>query len=276
MNMPINEVGSTAFIVAHFRIIESQRAQPLFADPYAEWFVPAEMRAQAEHVAAILPEVVDMLRYRTRMFNDLAARAIAANCKQIVVLGCGFDMRSSILAVDGVKFFDVDQPAVLQYKHEMLRKNGMQPCASVACNYLDVDLPRELAKVGFDAGAPSMLIWEGNTMYLPRARIGGFLAQLCAQLHAFRIGFDYISPKVVRRETSVDGVNRLGEFFADKLGAPWVTGFDDIGELCADAPLKVVESGSMESNSARYAPEDAANFEKFAGLYSYALLEKKN
>ena len=34
----INEIGATAFVIASIRALEDEKPEPLFSDPYAEWF----------------------------------------------------------------------------------------------------------------------------------------------------------------------------------------------------------------------------------------------
>ena len=272
--MDINEVGLTAFVISYFRMLERERRHPLFEDPYAEWFVPEEMKEKARQFHEVLPEAGDMIRYRVCFFNDITKRAIRDGKKQIVLVGSGFDMRPVIFRTEGVTFYDVDQPAVLQYKHEVLAQHGVQPCPGMPCNYLEINLPEQLASVGFDPAKPTLFLWEGNTMYLPLELIYGFLRQLQQQVESFHIGFDYLTKKVINRTSGIEGVTRAADFFEHKLGAPWITGFDDLGVFERNTGLAVIESGGMENVGVQYAPEDAKNIAQFTDLYSYCVLAK--
>lgn len=268
----INEVGVTAFIIAYFRALEQKQPCQLFDDPYAEWFLPDEMREKAKQFHALIPEAGEMIRYRICYFHDFLRREIQNGVKQVVTIGAGFDMRPVIFDTEGVTFYEVDQPAVMQYKRQVLEQHGIPPCTGVLCNYLEVNLAEKLAETGFDLGAPSLFIWEGNTMYLPPERIYEFLKQLCEGVASFHISFDYLSPKVINRTGGIEGVTRAADFFEHNLGAPWITGFDDVAVFAKNTDLAIFESGEMVDIGKKYAPEEAQNMEKFRGLYFYCAL----
>jgi len=137
----INEVGATAFFIAGIREQEKDREHPLFKDPYAEWFVNDDIRAKVGQVFALLPEGMELVRYRSALFDDIIRREIERGMRQIVILGSGFDMRPHVFEDEGVRFCDVDQPAVLAFKGKVLEGHGMTPCAGIPCNYLEADLP---------------------------------------------------------------------------------------------------------------------------------------
>ena len=147
--------------------MEKEQEHKLFDDPYAAWFVNEEIGKKVQEQIEVFPPAKELVRYRVCAMSEIVERGIADGVKQIVSLGAGFDMRAHIFETQGVRFCDVDQPAVLQFKRKVLEAGGVTPCAGIECNYLEVDLPRELGQAGFDLEAPILLIWEGNTMYLP-------------------------------------------------------------------------------------------------------------
>ena len=165
-------------------------------------------------------------------------------------MGSGFDTRPVIFRADGVTFFDVDQPAVVAYKREMLERHGIEAWPAVLCDYLDVNLPRELREVGFDPDLPSLFIREGNTMYLPRDLIFGFLDQLAEGLPAFSIAFDYMSTWVIEGTSGVESVTKAFDYFYERF-TPFITGFDDPTEFEQNTRLKVIGSGGMDELGVR-------------------------
>ena len=271
--MDINDVGMTAFFIAHFRDAERDRADGLFDDPYSRWFVPDEVRTYAEKFAELCPEFETLIRCRLLFFRELVREQIEHGVRQVVSVGAGFDTRPAIFRTEGVTFFDVDQPAVVQYKRDVLEGHGLEPWPAVAGNYLDVNLPRRLQEAGFDPDLPSLFIWEGNTMYLPRNQIFGFLNQLAAELPAFTIAFDYMSTRVVNCSTGVDSVNAVFDYFYEQF-TPFITGFDDPGVFERATPLKIAASGGMEEVFHSRAPHYAGTLAPLAGLYSYCILAK--
>ena len=212
----INDIGMTAFFIAHFRDAEGRREDALFEDPYSRWFVPDEAKAYDRRFAELCPEFETLIRCRFLVFRELVRAEIEKGVRQVVSVGAGFEMRPAIFRNEGVKFFDVDQPAVVRYKRQVLEREGVEPWPAVACNYLEVNLPERLREAGFYPRQASLFVWEGNTTYLPWDLIFGFLNQLSEHLPAFLIGFDYMSAKIIDRSTGVDSVTRTFRLF---LGA---------------------------------------------------------
>lgn len=269
----INDVGMTAFFIAWFRDAERYRPDSLFDDPYSQWFVPDEVKPAAQRFAEVCPEFDHLIRCRLLFFRELVKASIAKGTRQIVSVGSGFDTRPAIFGAEGVTFFDVDQPAVVQYKGEILDRCGLQRWPAVSCNYLDVNLPQKLQEAGFDPQLPSLFIWEGNTMYLPQDLILDFLNQLAAQLPTFTIAFDYMSTSVIHGTSGVDSVTAAFDYFYERF-TPFITGFDDPAVFERNTPLRLVESGGMEEVGMHHAPRFAETLAPLAGLYHYCILAK--
>ncbi len=267
----INEVGATAFFIAGIREQEKDREHPLFKDPYAEWFVNDEIRQKVGQVFALLPEGMELVRYRSALFDDIIRREIEKGMRQIVILGSGFDMRPHVFEDEGVRFCDVDQPAVLAFKGKVLEGHGVTPCAGIPCNYLQADLPAELAKAGFDLDAPVLIIWEGNTMYLPEDLIYGFLNRLREGVRSFRIAFDFFARSVIDRTTGDETITATTDAFENTLNVKWVTGFDGLSGVEERTGLKTVESGSLLDFGKRVAPDYPTDIPQLE-LYLYGIM----
>ena len=123
--MTINELGATAFLIAGIRALEEHREMPLFSDPYASLFVDAEWQARVQNLLDVHFAVGDAIRLRTMALHKTVEAEIARGTRQIVALGAGFDMRHAIFATEGVRFFEVDQPAVLKFKADVLDRLRM-------------------------------------------------------------------------------------------------------------------------------------------------------
>ncbi|MCY4648377.1 MAG: SAM-dependent methyltransferase [Gammaproteobacteria bacterium] len=275
MTVDINEVGTTAFVIACFRAMEKERARPLFEDPYAEWFVTDQAMGMARQLAGAVPESTHMLRFRTRFFNRFVERGIAEGARQVVSLGSGLDMRAQIFAAPRVTHYEVDQEAVVRYKDEVLRGHGITPCPALPFNYLEVDLPEKLAEAGFDLDAPTVIVWEGNTMYLPTETIFPFLNSLCARMSSFRIAFDYFAADLQERVFEREEDLKRIEAVERAMGASFPTGFEDLAVFEAETPLKVLESGPIGELGEAYGTDDIAeNMAADEGLsvYQYGVL----
>ena len=262
----INEVGATAFFVSSIRAMEKEQEHKLFDDPYAAWFVNEEIGKKVQEQIEVFPPAKELVRYRVCAMSEIVERGIADGVKQIVSLGAGFDMRAHIFETQGVRFCDVDQPAVLQFKRKVLEAGGVTPCAGIECNYLEVDLPRELKKAGFDLDAPILFIWEGNTMYLPVELIHDFLARMRARIPRMTIAFDYFSEKIINRTTGDEQITEATDLFQNNFGVQWLTGFDDLSVLTEKHGFEVLESGSLVEVGERRTPRSVAAMKEEMGL----------
>lgn len=270
--MEINEVGATAFFPSCVRQMEKDEARPLFEDPFAAWFNDEEATAKFRELIHAFPAVRETARYRVRIMNETLEREIADGVRQVVTLGAGFDMRAHIFRTPDVRFCDVDQPGVLEFKRKVLEARGVAPCPAIAGNYLELDLPGELGRAGFDLEAPTLFIWEGNTMYLPVDLLHDFLERLRAQIPRFIVAFDYFSEKIINRTSGNETMTATSDYFEDHFGAKWVTGFDGLSAFEARNQLKIIRAGAMLDVCMRCAPESAPALAEWTGLHSYCVL----
>ncbi|MBV8932623.1 MAG: SAM-dependent methyltransferase [Kutzneria sp.] len=164
-------VGRTALWVALGRVVESARDDRLFADPLASQFIDAAgIRTPSDEVLAELIGIMgDYVAIRTRFFDDCAIRACEAGCRQIVVLGAGLDTRAFRLPWPaGVRLFEVDLPAVLDFKDTVLARVYATPgCAraTVAAD-LSQDWIDALRRAGFRPDQATGWLAEGVLPYL--------------------------------------------------------------------------------------------------------------
>ena len=274
----INEVGATAFVIASIRAMEGKKAHRLFDDPYAGWFSNEPARSAARHLDAAFPPSTTMIRYRTRYFNRFVQGEIAAGATQVVLLGGGFDMRAHLYGNSEVAFFEADQKAVLGFKRTVLAGHGIEQPPSVSGNYLEVDVPAGLAEVGFDLDAPTAMVWEGNTMYLPPESIMPFLNRMAAVISSLRIGFDYFAVDLQNRDFEADEDRERLEGVERAMGSTFPTGFPDLDVFERETPFRVAESGSFAGLAEEYGqghtiaayPED---WRETLKLYRYCVLE---
>lgn len=172
-------VGVTATMVATARALATQQGDPLVDDPFAAPLVRAvgvKAFTRALDGATTLqdPEnttlLVDMIAVRTRFFDDSFTAAAAAGIRQAVILAAGLDSRSYRLAWPaGTTVFEVDQPAVLDFKSRVMADLGAKPAADLRPVAVDLrdDWPAALQAQGFDEAVSTAWIAEGLLIYLP-------------------------------------------------------------------------------------------------------------
>ena len=275
----INEIGATAFVIASIRALEDKRPEPLFSDPYAAWFSNERARGAARQLDVAFPPSTTMVRFRTRYFNRFVERGIAEGARQVVLLGGGFDMRGHRYGGPDVAFFEVDQKAVLEFKRVVLERGGLAQPSSLLTNYLEADVPGGLAEFGFDPHAPTLIMWEGNTMYLPPESIMPFLNRLADAMSSFRMAFDYFALDLQNRESADPEDRRRLEGMERAMGASFPTGFPDLTVFEEQAPFRVAESGAFSGLAEEYGlgevvaayPED---WRESLTLYRYCVLKR--
>jgi methyltransferase (TIGR00027 family) len=90
--------------------------------------------------------------------------------RQAVILASGLDTRAYRLPwPDGTTVYEIDQPAVIEFKTRTLADLGAKPTANRRTVPIDLraDWPAALQAAGFDTGAPTAWLAEGLLIYLP-------------------------------------------------------------------------------------------------------------
>lgn len=106
---------------------------------------------------------------RTRYFDEFFADAAAAGIRQAVILASGLDTRSYRLNWPaGTTVYEIDQPAVIEFKTATLARLGAEPKADLRPVAIDLreDWSTALTEAGLDPNSPSAWIAEGLFGYL--------------------------------------------------------------------------------------------------------------
>jgi len=112
----IKDVSGTAFVVAEYRAEENREPAPIYTDPVVGLFLSDASRQAAERVSSRFAAVKDMVKTRTRYFDDVLDAQIEAGIGQVVILGAGLDTRAVRKASPGVRYFEIDDPATMDLK----------------------------------------------------------------------------------------------------------------------------------------------------------------
>jgi O-methyltransferase involved in polyketide biosynthesis len=158
------------------------------------------------------------------------------------------------LRARGVTFYEIDRAEVLAFKAERLTAGGHRyPATPLAMDYTTPGLLEALAASGLDAARRTLVIWEGSTFYLPAAAMREVLRVL-AGLADVRIAFDYFHPDVVEGRSLSPGLRTSVGRLRD-MGAPFLSGIDDMGVLAREIGLRVEEEQRLSAHLARLLPE---------------------
>jgi len=250
----LKNVAGTAFIIAQFRAEENRAPAPLYRDPYVELFLNRESARRAAQVVETFPLAKEMVKLRTRYFDDRLSRHLATGLAQVVILGSGLDTRPQRLRRDGVRFFEIDHPDTLAFKQSVLRRQGITaPVTFVPGDYLAEGVFELLASSDYEPARASFFLWEGNSTYLSMADVRRVLRQIRERASSPAIAFDYMSEKVITRTTGHDDLDTYIDHIA-AMGAPWLSGIDDLGALAGELGLEVEDRHSASELFARYRP----------------------
>jgi methyltransferase (TIGR00027 family) len=238
----IKNVSGTAFVVAEFRAEENDEAYPLYRDSIVGLFLNEDTKLAAGSVAASFPPAKDLVKIRTKYFDDMLEKQFLAGFQQVVILGAGLDTRAVRKPAPGVTYFEIDHSATLKWKRTCYEKHGIQADVKfIPGNYVTGDLIDLLKENNFNFDLPTYLIWEGNTMYLPLEATKQVMTQLRKYLRQFRLSFDYMADAVISKTTGDHGITKLVESF-ENMGAPWLSGICDLKALADEMNLRVIEN----------------------------------
>jgi methyltransferase (TIGR00027 family) len=270
MELITSTVTGTAFVVAEYRAEEKYALRPLYRDRIVDIFLSEESRRAAAGAAAGFPAVKELVKIRTRYFDDMLDEQIAAGCRQVVLLGAGLDTRGVRKAAAGVAYFEIDDAGTLALKQACLADHGIRTGVRyIPGNYVTDGMMALLVTHGFDPELPTYVIWEGNTMYLDEATDRAILTQLRDGIARVRVSFDYFRTAVITKNTGEIGLTLMANNFA-RMGAPWITGFDNIHALAAGLDLGVVDDVTTGELATVYRP--LAPTPEFGPFYSICTL----
>ena len=221
-------VASTGLLVAAIRARETDRADGLFRDPFAD-----KLAGQAGHelleaaLAGSGEQSTLQIVVRTRFWDEALLRATAV-ARQVVILAAGMDARAYRLDwPDEVTVYEVDQPGVIAAKADLLA--GDEPrCHRVAIGIdLADDWARAVQSAGFDQDAPSVWLIEGLLQYLDQAAVRTLFERIDALSGpGSTLLYDIVGESLLRSPFMAPLLESMAE-----QGSPWLFGTDTPGEL---------------------------------------------
>jgi methyltransferase (TIGR00027 family) len=200
----IENVSDTAFWIAHYRAVESRRADALFKDPLASVLAGEQgkkiaetmpMRFMTEWVVAI----------RTRLIDEYIQNAIGEGVDGILNLGAGLDTRPYRMDLpDSLLWVEADYPWMIEFKESKLV--GQTPRCKlerVAVDLANIPERRKLFAALHERATKLLVLTEGLVVYLSLEEAGSLADDLRAMAHARYWVLDYLSAQAMKfRERS--------------------------------------------------------------------------
>jgi methyltransferase (TIGR00027 family) len=213
---------------ALFRALESAlpAERRLVDDPLARAFLTWPLSLVAR--VAIVPGLRELLPWfidqrwpgprsavvaRTRLIDELIAKALAEPVEQFVVLGAGFDTRAYRLpGLRGLAVFEVDHPDTQAAKRRVLERALAEPprhVRFVAIDFTRSDLASVMDAAGYREAARSLILWEGTTNYLTEAAVDATLRWCARAAPGSRLLFTYVHRDILTRPERFVGWQRV-------------------------------------------------------------------
>jgi methyltransferase (TIGR00027 family) len=170
----IEDLSDTAFLTAHARAVETERADALFKDPLASKLLTERGRELGQGLQASYM-MGWSISIRTVIIDDLIAQAVGKGVDAVVNLGAGLDTRPYRLSLPPtLQWIEIDQPHVIAFKAGRLQ--GEEPCCQLRRKGLDVTDVNERRKALADIASRSrsmLVVAEGLIPYLAEDVVAG-------------------------------------------------------------------------------------------------------
>lgn len=204
----IQNLSDTALWVAVYRANETDRPDALFHDPFARRLAGPRGEQIAEKMGFSGRDSWPFVA-RTWAFDKVIAEQIRAGADAVINLAAGLDSRPYRMSLPGsLKWVEVDLPAILDYKEEILAKE--KPACALERVRLDLTnaaARRELFQQLGRGSSKVLVIAEGLLVYLSPEEAGALATDL-AQPSSFQSWvLDLASPGLVRRLQQTKGAH---------------------------------------------------------------------
>lgn len=195
----VENVSDTAFWVAHYRAVETERWDALFHDPLAGRLAGDHGREIAEAIP-MSHMTAWIIAIRTTIIDAYLKSAIAEGVDTVLNLGAGLDTRPYRMDLPpSLVWIEADYPKMIEYKEERLANKTVRCRLERVKIDLGDDAARRAMLASVDARAQNLLVLtEGVVPYLANEQVASLAADLRALSHISFWIADYFSPEVVK------------------------------------------------------------------------------
>ncbi|MEH1794054.1 class I SAM-dependent methyltransferase [Nostoc sp.] len=130
-------LAETAYLVAMYRALESERIDALFKDPLARMLAGGKGEMLVE-VIGEKDKITNAIAIRTYVIDHLILQLVnSQNIDTVINLAAGLDTRPYRLPLDAsLRWIEVDLPEIIAYKEQILK--DQQPLCSLERVQLDI------------------------------------------------------------------------------------------------------------------------------------------
>lgn len=196
---------------------------------------------------------------REKHGDEVITQAISSGCRQLLLLGAGYDTRFLRLAAvqeRGVATFEVDLPGTIEQKQRyLLDRLGHIPAGLtlIPLDFNQDELSR-LADHGFDQNLATAYIWQGVSYYLPQASVSQVLDCIRSQMTAGSVlVFDCCSPLMTVKNDRIPGIAASIDKLSE-IGEPYLFGMasDEMRTWLQEKGFQEIEILQQDDLEARF------------------------
>jgi methyltransferase (TIGR00027 family) len=196
-DVTIENVSDTAFWVAHYRGVETERPDALFRDPLASMLAGDRGRRIAE--AMPRPFITAwVIAVRTRIIDEFIRSAIGNGVDTILNLGSGLDTRPYRLDLSAsIHWIEADYKAMIDYKSDLLAAEVPRfKLTRIAADLANPTERREVLRSANAEARKMLVLTEGVVPYLTNADVAALADELRSLEHAAYWIVDFFSPEL--------------------------------------------------------------------------------
>ena len=238
-------------------------------------FNPTDYALNMKVVRAYRADTYFLVNARTHKIDQTLKAMAAEDLEQVVVLGAGFDTRAYRFAekLPHIRFFELDLPATLQRKKELV-KNAIGKVPDYVA-YAPIDFNTEtmeeaLVRVGYHPEKKTFFVWEGVTMYISAEAVKGTLEFIATRsAPGSSVVFDYMMAGVAAKDWKTYPQARASATICGLHGEPWIFGFPEpsAGPFVKAAGLEVVEDLRGKGMTEKFMTRSDGKRDGVAGNY---------
>ncbi|MBD3886812.1 class I SAM-dependent methyltransferase [Phormidium tenue FACHB-886] len=197
-----------------------------------------------------------IIQLRNQYFDEVLHQQAISECRQVVMLGAGFDPPRTVrLATPNVHYFEIDQATILQHKlAQSPIDRSLENSTYITGNYLQPNLIELLQQHQFDVRLPTYFVWAGSVPSLKRSDIISLIDTLRNQVYQFQLSFDYLSHQLLSRSAHAPAFNQTLDCL-EHLDINWTTVFKDIAVFTKGLGLELLDTCSIAQLHDRYCPQ---------------------
>ncbi len=194
----MNSIAKTAYLIAMYRALETERPGALFHDPFARYLSGQEGTLAAE-VLGDKERNTTVIAIRTCAIDEMLLHLVnSGKIDTVLNLGAGLDTRPYRLDLPpSLRWIEVDLPEILTYKEQKLSSER----ASCSLERIKLDLmdiaSRQLLFSQINASAKQVLvITEGILSYLTEEQVASLANDLHRQSNFYWWLLELASPLI--------------------------------------------------------------------------------